>query len=350
MRINSIQALRALAALSVAAVHVLNEAIPLDPGGTIAAWHAALPWEAGVDLFFVISGFIMVHASQRLFGQPGAPWRFLGHRLARIVPLYWAMTAVFLAVALAAGGSVNTEVSGPAQVAASLAFIPWPRPGGAIQPVYSLGWTLNYEMLFYAVFALFIGLPQRVALACVAAALLVMTACHGQVAAQPQMAFWTDPIIAEFVFGMAVALLRQAGVVLRPGIRAGLALLAVTALVWLHAAAPGLATPLRAGLPVALLLAAAALGPDPAWLPLLLLGDASYALYLVHPFPMRALGIAWRRLHLTGLAAATAYCVISLAVAVAMAIALHLWLERPATRVLRGLAPATRAGRSPPPG
>ncbi len=337
MRIGSIQALRAAAALSVASVHVLNEAEAIDPGGTMARWHAALPWEAGVDLFFVISGFIMVHASQRLFGQPGAPWRFLGHRLARIVPLYWVMTALFLAVALTFGGAVHADVAGPAQVAASLAFIPWPRPGGVLQPVYSLGWTLNYEMLFYAVFTLFVRLPQPLALAAVTATLLALIAAGPFVPPhQPQLAFWTDPVIAEFVFGMAVAVAGRF-VVLAAGWRLGLAAVAVAALLWLHRVAPEAAA-LRAGLPMALLLAAAVSGPDPAWsawAPLLLLGDASYALYLVHPFPMRAFGLAWRHWHVTGLLAAAAYCLASLAAAVLAAAASHLWLERPATRAVR---------------
>lgn len=326
MRIKSVQALRAAAALSVASVHVLNEAIPLDPGGTVARLHAALPWEAGVDLFFVISGFIMVHASQRLFGQPGAPWRFLSHRLLRVVPLYWAMTALFL-LAAGVGGSVHGEVSGIAQVAASLAFIPWPRPGGALQPVYSLGWTLNYEMLFYAVFALFVRLPQRLALAGVTATLAALLVAHPAVGDQPQLAFWTDPVIAEFAFGMAVALAARI-VTLGRGQRIALAALAVGALLWLHGATPDAPAPLRAGLPMALLLAAAVLGTDVSWTPLLLLGDASYALYLAHPFPMRGLGLIWRHWHLSGLLPAIAYCAVSLAASVLAALAIHHWGER----------------------
>lgn len=336
MRIGSIQALRAAAALSVATVHVLHEAVALDPGGTVARLHAALPWEAGVDLFFVISGFIMVHASQRLFGQPGAPWRFLGHRLARIVPLYWAATALFLAVALTVGGAVNADVAGPMQVAASLAFIPWPRPGGVLQPVYSLGWTLNYEMLFYAVFTLFVRLPQRLALAAVTATLLALVAAEPFVPPhQPQLTFWTDPVIAEFVFGMAVAVAARF-VVLANGWRMGLAVVAVAALLWLHRVVPGAVAPLRAGLPMALLLAAAAFGPDPGWSGwALLLGDASYALYLVHPFPMRVFGLAWRHWPGAGLLPAVAYCLASLAAAVLAAIAIHVWIERPTTRTVR---------------
>lgn len=346
MRIDTIQALRAAAALSVVTVHVLNDAIPLDPGGTIAAWHAALPWESGVDLFFVISGFIMVHASAGLFGRRGAAWVFLGRRLSRVVPLYWLLTAAFVLVAVVAGGAVNSVVTGPLQVAASLVFVPWARPDGMVQPVLTLGWTLNYEMLFYAVFALFIGLPRRAALVGVAATLLAMVALHPasigqtQVPLQTQVQFWTDPIILEFTFGMAVAVVRRRGVTIPMPHRAVLAAAAVALLVVLHAVAPAWPAPLRAGAPMAVLLAAAALGPDPAWSarvwkPMIWLGDASYALYLVHPFPMRALSIVWRQVHLAGLPEAVGYCLACLASAVVAAGVCHRLLELPATWLLR---------------
>ena len=53
---------------------------------------------AGVDLFFVISGFVMVYASEAIFAQPGASRYFLARRLARIVPLYWATTLFFFSI------------------------------------------------------------------------------------------------------------------------------------------------------------------------------------------------------------------------------------------------------------
>src|SRR5258705_5378402 len=78
----SIQALRAIAAILVLLGHAsvaLREkvaAFPFFPAGPF-----------GVDIFFVISGFVMVYSSERLFGQPGASMYFFARRLARIVPL-----------------------------------------------------------------------------------------------------------------------------------------------------------------------------------------------------------------------------------------------------------------------
>jgi exopolysaccharide production protein ExoZ len=79
--IGAVQGLRAAAALMVVVAHVV-------PSFVIG--------QAGVDIFFVISGFIMVYASERAFGQPGASSLFISRRLIRIVPLYWATTAVLL--------------------------------------------------------------------------------------------------------------------------------------------------------------------------------------------------------------------------------------------------------------
>jgi exopolysaccharide production protein ExoZ len=150
-----VQILRAFAALSVAVLHAQHDA------GTIAAqlnWPFQvlhhIPWGAGVDVFFVISGFIIVHSSQKLFESPHARGIFLARRLGRVVPLYWTATTLYLTVALVLPGAVNSEILYPGFVLSLYLFIPMERPDGLVQPLYTLGWTLNYEMFSYAIFAL----------------------------------------------------------------------------------------------------------------------------------------------------------------------------------------------------
>jgi peptidoglycan/LPS O-acetylase OafA/YrhL len=87
----SIQALRAIAALLVFWGHAIN-AVTLE----VPADFPHLYGPFGVDIFFVISGFVMVYSSEGLFGQPGAPIKFFARRIARIVPLYWAATAILV--------------------------------------------------------------------------------------------------------------------------------------------------------------------------------------------------------------------------------------------------------------
>ena len=97
-----VQALRAIAALAVAFEHNAMEVIlgGRDTNGLLAAVYHVMPWSSGVDIFFVISGFVIVHASADLFAKPGGGGRFLHRRLTRIVPLYWLLTTLFLAMQL----------------------------------------------------------------------------------------------------------------------------------------------------------------------------------------------------------------------------------------------------------
>src|SRR5690606_35064881 len=105
------------------------------------------PGDFGVDLFFVISGFIMVHVSRNQFARPGAPLDFVRRRLVRIVPLYWTMTTLMVAVVLLLPQSVDTATADPRQWIASYLFIPFERASdGMMRPVLGLGWSLNYEM------------------------------------------------------------------------------------------------------------------------------------------------------------------------------------------------------------
>src|SRR5918994_6603978 len=228
-----LQLLRALAALSVAMLHAQHDAAALaERTGRAFAPLTAFPWEAGVDVFFVISGFIMVHASAWLFGTAEGRRVFLARRIARIVPIYWAVTTLYLAIALAAPALLNVEFIGWKRVLASYLFIPLARPDGVVQPLYSLGWTLNYEMFFYALFALAIVLPYRRAIAALAGTLLALVALGSVVRLPEPFAFWTSPILLEFAFGLGLGHLRAQGVTIGRAAQlalatAGLALLAL---------------------------------------------------------------------------------------------------------------------------
>ena len=126
---------------------------------------------AGVDLFFVISGFVMVYASERMFGRAGGQLQFITRRLIRIVPLYWLVTPLYLVMALAIPAFEKSY--SVASVVASYLFIPWPRLDGIMQPLVGQGWTLNYEMFFYAIFAAAILAPRRIAVALASGVLIV---------------------------------------------------------------------------------------------------------------------------------------------------------------------------------
>lgn len=340
-RLDAIQWLRAVAALSIAVHHALHEAAQAS---RIPSLQGILPLEAGVDLFFVISGFVMVHASRDQFGSPASILPFLRRRLARIVPIYWAATALFLVMTLFGAVSGGRAPPGAAEIAASLAFLPYARPDSLVQPVYGLGWTLNYEMAFYLLFALALPLRRERAVPLVVAILMALVAI-GQLVPQSQTApwFWTRPIILEFGFGMLIGHMALTGV--RPARGTALALIfAALALFALGKLMPAL-LPDRAllyGLPAALLvIAALAVGEGGAGGQARRLatelGDASYALYLLHPFALRALALAAG----PALAGVSPLLFVAVGVALACIAAILVWrfFEKPLTKALQGPKP-----------
>ncbi|WP_293806185.1 acyltransferase [uncultured Bosea sp.] len=340
--IHSIQVLRALAAFMVAIHHVQPDAaIVADRAGLSFARSDLLPWMAGVDIFFVVSGFIMVHASQDLFGRDDASRLFLKRRLARIVPLYWAMTTLFLLVGLAVPAALNSGAPNFQQILGSYLFWPVVSTQGMVQPVYSLGWTLNYEMLFYVLFAVGLMLPRRwtlPAIAFVLALLVGVESLKGPLGLP--FGFWGQPIVLEFAAGMGIAVLRQKGLRLHGALRIAVAA-AGAALLVAAAQIPGAdgawSSVLWRGSAAALLMLAAGCGregivPLPPVKALAAVGDASYALYLVHPFVIRGMREVLLRI---GLHAPMLYVGFALAGSVIAALLLYRFFEKPATRVVR---------------
>ncbi|MFV0281733.1 MAG: acyltransferase family protein, partial [Rhodoblastus sp.] len=192
----SIQALRALAAAMVVFHHAQNDAARIAAeNGADFSRVLILPWAAGVDLFFVVSGFVMVLSAEKLFAAPGGASQFLRRRIARIMPLYWLATAIFALAALRGAAAGKQLAPSLSEILASFAFLPWPRGlDGAPRPVHSLGWTLEYEMFFYCVFACFVWLPRLRAVAGIAAFLGALAIANAVLAPQNvAFAFWSDP-------------------------------------------------------------------------------------------------------------------------------------------------------------
>lgn len=341
-----IQILRACAALAVAVHHAQFDASALAArfGWSFQPFEH-VPWAAGVDIFFVISGFIIVYSSQKLFEAPRASGVFLARRLGRIVPLYWATTSLYLVVAFVAPGIINSEVLEPGFILASYLFVPLARPDGLVQPLYSLGWTLNYEIYFYILFALVLSWPLRRSVPALIAA-MVSTVALGKIVVLPlPLSFWTDPIVLEFALGMALGLMKTEGLVLSRGWRvalvpAGLVLLVI----WSGADLPRV---FAYGLPAALLVAAAALGVDRLMLKTRLvrmgsaLGDASYAIYLIHPFVIRAGREIMIRSGLGTVIGGWGYILLVLVGAILASLLVFRWYERPFMEwIQRRLKPA----------
>lgn len=350
----TVQLLRAAAAVMVVFGHSQSAVALLKQGvGEAFVRSTILPWGVGVDLFFVISGFIMMHASKGLFGRRDAPIAFVRRRLARIAPLYWSATALYLAllgVAHLKGGDPFPEA---ASVLASLLFIPADSWGdGRVLPVFDLGWTLNYEMFFYALFAVAVLFPRRRAAALLAGAVVALVLLGTAIPVEWEASrFWTRPIMLDFVLGVGLGLASVEGVrlpaVLRVLLVAGATLVLAVDPGAIYAAPLGATVPnewprvLGGGLPAAALLAGAVLGPQPRLTrplrPLERLGDASYSLYLFHPFVMIAVGKLWQKAPVVRALPGWLLVFGMVAAAIMLALIVHRWLERPLTSKARQL-------------
>jgi len=333
-RLYGLQILRFFAAFAVLFEHVMHEALSfgIAQDQTLAALEP-FDFGVGVDVFFVISGFIMAYITADKFGRPGAPGQFLSRRLVRLVPLYWLFTLAMLAAMVLVPGQLAHTALNPAHILASYLFIPWLDSTGLAHPILGLGWTLNYEMYFYMIFAVVLLLPRRVGLGSLVALFGMLALLHPAIdPAQVQLSFWTDPIILEFLFGIGLAVLAGRGTKLPVWIAAMLVVAGAAGLGIGQLTDFGSAyhRVLLTGGPAALLVAGTVFWPlrrpgrVGTWL--VLGGDASFTLYLSHPFSINVVILGWQKLHL---GAPWLFIVVTIVVAVLAAIVIHLVLERP---------------------
>src|SRR5579871_1232062 len=138
----SIQWLRAIAAMLVVVFHALYYTNTLTEqfGQPIIATPGFSAWWFGFHIFFVVSGFIMIHTT-RDFGAPGAPKRFLVRRIIRVVPLYWLLTIPLAVGALLAPQAFGITTNKYQYIASSFFFIRVARAGDDLRPLLSQGWT-----------------------------------------------------------------------------------------------------------------------------------------------------------------------------------------------------------------
>lgn len=310
-RLASIQVLRAVAAVGVVFTHAITRISTTFPHErshsflTDAAGQLTVG-DAGVDLFFVISGFIMLYVHRNNFEKPGACLNFMTKRLLRIAPIYWFLTTIavgFLLLVPELFSKYYTSIDLP-WIAGSYLFLPIAPPGGSVTPIVGVGWTLNYEMFFYVVFANSLLLPRRLGL-------WLIVLCFGFLVAvgtvlqssNPLLGFVTNWLLLDFLMGIAIAwwvltkgkLSHRTKYVL---LSSGIACLAATA-IW----TPPEEGPLRFlfwGIPAACIVFAlcGAHVPEGRFGKLMsFLGDASYSIYLFQFFALPGWAYAMRGAH-----------------------------------------------------
>lgn len=346
-RFYGVQALRFAAATAVVVTHAVDLAgtrLGLETalthgnlaGGTLENFGAV-----GVDVFFVISGFIIATTTQGQTGV-GAAGAFLWRRFRRVAPIYWLLSLPIL-IGMARGGTLSPEV-------AAATFLFWPFSGLEMTfPALGPGWTLCFEMLFYAGFGLAVAVAggRRVGWLLIGAYAAMLTV--GLVVASPVLRFWGAPIILEFLLGVGIASVWRLAPRWAGPWAVGLALVGFgLSLVVGYAGIDdvralndpwnGLRRVLVWGLPSALLVFGVVRmertdrAPGRLARAAAFMGDASYSIYLVHVLVIRALG----RMFESGMVALPGDAVagLTLVASLAAGVVVHVWIERPLLKVM----------------
>ena len=334
----SIQYLRGLAALLVLLSHAAWKGSQYA-GDPLSWFHVGA---SGVDVFFVISGFVMCHTTRNKHGQPFDVARFLGHRFSRIIPLYWSLSTFALLVFLVAPGMVNSG-GGHTDILKSYLLIPTED-----KYLIQAGWTLSYELFFYGIFAIGLFMPRAAGhvLTCMVLFGLfalgrVMEAERGP-ATDALVAFATDAILVNFIYGIALYHLYQRKTLPKRWVW----LVLLVAAAWIVAVNQEWLPKewmlirmrcFRYGVPAFLLCwGLSGLEDELKRVPSRLasyIGDASYSIYLVHPFALALAAVVLKKIGLAS-SGALFVCIITVAAVCAGFVCYEL-IEKPLLRYFR---------------
>jgi peptidoglycan/LPS O-acetylase OafA/YrhL len=349
-KLNNIQILRAFAATAVVVFHTGFRLPFLRSFGSF-----------GVDVFFVISGYIMARI---LDPDNRSSDFFFRRRLLRIVPPYWVFTLViFLAAMLVPQLMGSTRATIP-DLIKSLLFIPFTKGSGLIQPLLFVGWSLNYEMFFYLALSIGLLLYTRLAPASrtstpgasarinpawfgAVIVIAVMIGCAPFGAESTAATFYSRDIVLEFVLGVlsyeicsritadSIRRLRLPALVLC--FAGAILLIALQAYlpIWIVAGYPRTVT---LGVTSFILITAASLLSQGGWdlnvAWLVLIGDASYILYLIHPYCEYSIDRIFARHHPWLHSNTASGVIVGVSISIVLSLLVHLYAERPTVRFL----------------
>lgn len=307
--------------------------------------------QSGVDLFFVISGFIMSAITRDRFQEPAAVMEFAYNRLTRIYPAYWFYSLLLAAVYCVRPELINPSMGNRVNFIASFLLLPQET-----LPLLMVGWTLVYEMYFYFIFAVLMLAPRRhvskfmllwAAFVIVAVLLETPPATRNMISPHTLL---TSPLCIEFIGGALIANLILSGfhqwrrTCFAIG---GIALIGASFYAW---ACPGVTiiNPMHRlilfGLPyMAMIYGAVALEQTNGFLFAAFLrpiGDASYSIYLSHTVVINTVGWLWYVLARNS--SNLLWLVLMLAASLAAGIASYQYLEKPLLRFFKKFKPVYR--------
>ncbi len=297
-KLDSIQALRALAAILVVFCHVGGHLEGFKEKYTIDdAWFnlMGLPpiGASGVDVFFIISGFIMALVTVSAHKHDGASKRFLVKRIFRIFPPYWLWTLILLSLLLFLPQLFSVRTFDLEEAILSLFLIPYNPSGANTSPVLAVGWTLSYEMYFYLLVSIGLFFSRRRFICGLGAFFLVSTVLGHQIThSSPIIGLVTNSLLWEFYFGFLLFEIWHCRYRFLLPASSGMALLLFLTMqiFWPESSALRV---INYGLPAFVLVSGVLavtreyVANIPKWM--VFLGDSSYTLYLSHIVTMPAI-------------------------------------------------------------
>lgn len=308
-KFQNIQAMRGVAVLLVVFFHMLSVENKYGGGGNVLpTWFEF--GQFGVDLFFVISGFVMMTVTQNKSGSYHAV-RFMYHRLTRIFPLYWFYSMLLLVVYYVKPSWVIGSHDRSINVTESFLLLPQND-----YPLLSVGWTLIHELYFYLVFFVILWLfPERVRVYLLSAwATVLLLANLGLDSSSAVFQLVSSPLTVEFIAGCYIAIYTRStkGAMCEGQLKvAAIATLLVSIVAYsYYKAETGLIGPAGwwriciFGLPACLLVAIIVRAEELGilmWAKLRNVGDISYSIYLSHTLALIALGKIWSVISIAGI-------------------------------------------------
>ncbi|MBU0620433.1 MAG: acyltransferase [Gammaproteobacteria bacterium] len=297
----------------------------------------------GVDLFFVISGFVMMVVTSNRSGRMEAN-RFLYHRVTRIYPLYWFYSALLLAVLFVKPSWVIGSHDRIIDIPASFLLLPQDT-----YPLLSVGWTLIHEMYFYLMFFAVVRLaPAGNRMQLLTAWLLAVVILNLlSLSGSATYSLTTNPMTLEFLCGCLIA---QYGSVMKDALKYSLPIVAVLSAMLAIIAflsyrdATGIVGPtgwwriLIFGLPAGMIVLSAVRAEQSGmlmWPFLRRIGDASYSIYLSHILVLALLGKIWGQFALQGVSDNLVVLPVMLLLTLAAGDLSFRYIEQPMLRVCR---------------
>jgi exopolysaccharide production protein ExoZ len=332
-RLGSIEACRGIAAATVVLYHAARHLNKIYGLPSLTAFFQF--GHAGVDLFFVISGFIILYVHYHDIDSPPRLRHYIGRRFTRVMPTYWV--ALALTIFIAAGG--HTELPSVSDLFWSVSLAPSDH-----RLLLGIAWTLRFELLFYAIFCILIlhRITGLIVMAVWLAAIIVVATGHS-VGPGP-ISLLTGTFNLEFFFGMAAAYTLRNRSIPAPKmwLMTGILLFAAVAISEGAAILDGYANYARLayGIPSALIVIGAAeagrQGRLPVPPPLRILGTASYSIYLFQFVFIGACWQAWMAIGLNQWMPHWAGFPLLALSGIVGGILMSRWIEYPLIRVVRG--------------